>query len=245
MLEVFDKLDDIVFEPVKAICDWIREPLKGREDKRQNKKMQLEAQIEMGKREQEVELEIRKRKQFERLAKETEEWEAKIDDFRKRQEIARNKEILEAIVDYRKSMIEDAKEIAYQLSVMKIELLDKVNDVAEKKLNKYMEQQRKAEEECDAELIKIGDMFANNERIRFAREDMVMSKLKNILTTAEDFMSILKEDVKDINVRNGIFIDNAGMLADKILMGMGTSLMGKTIDVIEKPVERNMIEEKN
>ena len=33
--DMFDKLDDIVFEPIKLMTDWAREPLKGREHRRQ------------------------------------------------------------------------------------------------------------------------------------------------------------------------------------------------------------------
>ena len=41
MLDMFDKLDDIIYKPVETICDWIKEPMNALEAGRDRKKMKL------------------------------------------------------------------------------------------------------------------------------------------------------------------------------------------------------------
>ena len=78
-LDLFDKLDDIIYEPVKAICSWATEPLKRFEDKRKKSDAVQQAELEAAKREQEVELEIRKKEQLAQLEADKKRWDADIE----------------------------------------------------------------------------------------------------------------------------------------------------------------------
>ena len=122
-LDMFDKLDDILYEPVKAICSWATEPLRWFEDKRQKSAASQQAEIEATKREQEVELEIRKKEQLAQIEADKRRWEVDIDHLIGMQEIERNERILNAIIEYRRSMIEDAKSISDKLSHMEMSLV--------------------------------------------------------------------------------------------------------------------------
>ena len=46
VLNLFDKIDDIIYEPIKLMTDWAREPLKERENRRQMARDQNSAHIE-------------------------------------------------------------------------------------------------------------------------------------------------------------------------------------------------------
>ena len=46
ILDMFDKLDDIIYKPVETVCDWIKAPLNSFEHKRDMKKIQQAADIE-------------------------------------------------------------------------------------------------------------------------------------------------------------------------------------------------------
>ena len=41
VLDMFDKLDDIIYKPVETVCDWIKEPLRTFEHRREMKRQQM------------------------------------------------------------------------------------------------------------------------------------------------------------------------------------------------------------
>ena len=223
-LDLFDKLDDIIYKPVEAICSWTTEPLKRAEDKRKKGDVQQQADIDAAKREQEAELEIRKNKQMAILAADEKRWNADIDNLIGMQEIERNEKILNAIIDYRRSMIEDAKSIADNLSHMEMSLVSEAHELVLRETKKYKELQDQAMKHCDDQLEEIGKRFANNERVRIKREDMVINQTENIVQAAKDFITQLKGDIESINKNNIERIDAATQAADGILGRMSQTL---------------------
>lgn len=94
----------------------------------------------------------------------------------------------------------------------------------------YIALQRKAEEQCDARLIEIGQKFADNERVRIKREDMVLSQTEDIINAAKSFISELNEDIKRINRNNTNHVYKAAEVADKALERMGQKLAIASVD---------------
>ena len=95
--KMFDKLDDIVYEPMKLMTDWAREPLKSREHKRREQSADQELQreiqrktaeqkiaseIKMKERELEANIEIKKETGVVRIIAEIEELK-KDQDFKR------------------------------------------------------------------------------------------------------------------------------------------------------------------
>ncbi|MCM1529132.1 MAG: hypothetical protein NC093_03965 [Alistipes sp.] len=223
-LDMFDKLDDIIYEPVKAICAWATEPLKRFEDKRKKEDATQQADIESAKREQETELEVRKKTQLAQLEADKKRWDADIDHLIGMQEIERNERILNAIIEYRRSMIEDAKSIAYNLSHMEMSLVAEAHELVLRKTEEYKALQEKAMHQCDDQLEEIGRRFANNERIRIKREDMILAQTEDIINAAKSFIAELNEDIKRINKNNTDRVNKATEAADKTLERMGQAL---------------------
>lgn len=237
-LDMFDKLDDIVYEPIKAICEWAGEPLKRFDHKRATEAKAQEAEIELSKKQQDAELEMWKKQQAVIINATEKELDANIADFIAMKEIERNKKIVEAIKEYRRSMIEDAKDIADSLSHMEISLVAEAHDLFIEKTKEYKALQDKAMKECDDQLEEIGVRFANNERVRIRREDMVLDAAADIVDAAKEFISELKEDIKRINTNNTNRVNKATEVADKMLEKMGATL------TIESPKIVGQIEEK-
>lgn len=235
--DMFDKLDDIVFEPAKAICSWVTEPLRRFEDKRKKGDVLQLAEIESTKREQEAEIEIRKKEQLARLEADKKRWDADINNLIGMQEIERNERILNAIIEYRRSMIEDAKSIADNLSHMEMSLVAEANSLVLRKTEEYDAFQKKAMKQCDEQLEEIDKRFANNERIRIKREDMVIAQTEDIINAAKAFISELNEDIKRINANNTNRINMATVAADRTLERMGQNIaieQRHTVDVIDE-----------
>lgn len=224
-LDMFDKLDDIIYEPVKAICSWATEPLRRFEDKRKKSDALQKEQLEAEKREREAELEIRKKGQLARLEADKRRWDVDIDHLIGMQEIERNERILNAIIEYRRSMIEDAKSIADNLSHMEMSLVAEAHELVLRKTEEYKALQEKAMKQCDDQLEEIGRRFAGNERIRIKREDMVIAQTEDIINAAKEFIAELNEDIKRINTNNTIRVNTATAAADRNLERMGKTLV--------------------
>ena len=238
-LDMLDKLDDIIYEPVKAICSWATEPLRRFEDQRKKDVALQQAEIEAGKLEHEMELEIRRKQQLVQLEADKRRWDANIDHLIGMQEIERNERILNAIIEYRKSMIEDAKSIADNLSHMEMSLVAEAHELVLRKTEEYKALQEKAMKQCDDQLEEIGRRFASNDRIRIKREDMVIAQTEDIINAAKAFIAELNEDIKRINMNNTNRVNIATDAADRTLERMGQTL------AIEQPPTIRALEEKN
>lgn len=223
-LDMFDKLDDIVYEPMKAICTWMTEPLKEFEAKRNSKAAAQAAQIEMDKRGQEVDIEIRRAESAARLEMEKKKWDADLDDFIKIKEIQRNERVLEAIKAYRRSLIEEASSIADNLSHMNMSLVAEAHELVLQKTKDYKALQDEASKQCDEQLVEVQRLFANNPMILEKRVNMIINQATNIIEAAEAFISQLNEDIKLININNNARVDAATKAADSILSRMSQSI---------------------
>lgn len=224
-LDMFDKLDDLIYAPVNTVCEWTKEPLRRAESKRQQVATQQAADIENTKLKTEAEVELERKERLAQLERDQKQWDADIEDLRSTREIERNERVLNALIEYRRSIIEDAKDIANDLSQMEISLVKEAHDLVINKTNEYKALQEKAMKQCDEQLEEIGKRFANNERVRIRREDMVIAQTDDIINAAKDFISELKEDIKRININNSKRVDSATVFADKVLGGMAPNMI--------------------
>jgi len=220
ILGMFDKLDDIIYEPIRTICHWAEEPLRKKEAERARAKAEHDFKLEKQRNEEEL---IKNRK-FAEIDADVRRWNAEIDDFISRQEIERNKKILDAITEYRRSMIEDAIHIAANLSEMEIDLAEKAHDLVLRKTEEYKRIQDDSIKKCDERLQEIQERYANNERVRIRMEDMVIDQSTSIIEAATKFIQELEEDIRRINIANSNRIDKATEFTEELLTKWGTSL---------------------
>ena len=233
---MFDKIDDIIYKPIETVCEWTKEPLKRFEAEREQKAKDQEAQ----RKQDTLDVESRRKQQedwmqFE-LKKAEKEMEVSIKELQDNQIIERNKKILDTITEYRRSMIEDAQNIANSLSHMEITLVNEAHNLVVQKTNEYKAIQEAAREDCYNRLTEIGERFANNERVRIRQEDSVMDQCDDMIKKASEFIAQLKEDIKRINDNNSERVNNAAELTDKLMNTMGHQLLG---DKIQQAIEEN------
>lgn len=194
ILDMFDKLDDIVYEPVKMICNWAQEPLRALESKRKKD----EARNEM-------ELEVEKQERLARLQADQRMWNAEVDAFIADSEIDRNKRIFEAMTEYRRLMEEDIKDIAYQISCMEIDLVKQVYDLVEVKLASLEKMRAKAVENRNAELTQIKQLHDDGIIDDETRRDMTKDAVTFTLDFSKQcqlFIEQLKVDTERICIAN-------------------------------------------
>ena len=221
-LSMFDKIDDIIYEPIKLMTDWAREPLKGREHRRNMERdkhaIHLEsevkmkesahvANIEMGKIQLEADLEIRRKTEVSRIL-------AEIDELMKDKEFERMKKVSDAIMQYQEHLTRLNVNAISAIGSMQLDLREKAQNLVYEKTIKYKELQDGAHAQAMVELKEIEEGFTGNEVAKKILYRSVDERLANIISTAQNFLLELNNDIavlnKSINLlteRGQIFIE--------------------------------------
>ena len=100
LFKMFDKLDDIVYEPVKMVCDLCRQPIRNAEAANERKKMETEARLQQQMKEYELELNLKRHQKELDIEANNRRINAEIDDMIARNELERQSMVVEAIKKY-------------------------------------------------------------------------------------------------------------------------------------------------
>lgn len=227
--DMFDKLDDIIYKPVETVCNWIQEPLRSFEQKRQMKALQNQADIEKNKKQQEAELSIMRERQIAELQADQRRWNADIDAMIAEQEDARRDKLVESIKRYQIELASASRDIVNSIGLMSIELRSKANDLVLEKTQSYLEIQDNAKKQSLKELQEVKEMFfeSDQETYRILVND-IMNERRSIIDTAGKFITELSEDLKRLNQNS----DN--------LMRMGMETVTEYLKPMTRSLEINM-----
>lgn len=202
---MFDKLDDIVYAPIKLMTDWASEPLRAAEHKRDMEKQaaskNIEAQLRREEKELEVNLSIRKETEIKRILVE-------IEQCKKDREFARMTAVSEAIMKYQQELTKLNVNAINAIGHMQLDLRDKAQTLVYERTIKYKELQDSAFNEAAEDLKKIEERFSGNAMAQEILIRAVDQRLANIINTAHNFLLELNADIKLLN-------QNISILADK------------------------------
>lgn len=205
--DMFDKLDDIIYEPIKLITDWAREPLKTREHNRnleketnisnanakiEREKLELESSLRNKELEVQADLSIKKETEVHRIISE-------INELQKDKDFQRMKLVSESIMKYQQELTTLNVNAINAIGTMQLELREKAQDLVYNKTIKYKELQDKAIDEAGEDLEKILEKFPDNERMQDILIKAVDKRLSNVIDTAQNFLLELNEDIKLLN----------------------------------------------
>lgn len=214
--DAFDKLDDIIFEPIKLVTDWAREPLKGRENKRnieketaimklkeelKFKEKELHAKLKKEEKELDSELKIKKETEVHRIMSE-------IDELQKDKDFQRMKLVSESIMKYQKELTKLNVSAINSIGNMQLELRERAQDLVYSKTVRYKELQDLAIKEAGDDLEKILEKFPDNERMQNILIGAVDKRLANVIDTAQNFLLELNEDIKILNKSINLLTEN-------------------------------------
>lgn len=184
----FGKLDDIVYEPIKLISDWARQPISA-----------LETNREIKIKEKEMELICDKERKLALINAEQRRWHVEIDNMISDQEDSRRDKLVESLKRYQIDLAEASTEIVVQIGNMTLELRERANQMMLERTKDYEQMQHEAFDKAMSKLDEINSKFANNDRVRLLMEDTVIDQMRSIIDAATKFISELNEDIKKIN----------------------------------------------
>ncbi len=231
--DLFDKIDDIIYEPVKAITDWAREPLRAWEHKRNIKnettRKNIETQNRIREKEAEVKLAIKKETEVKRILVE-------IDELKKDKELERMKAVSEAIMKYQEELTRLNVNAINAIGHMQLDLREKAQQLVYDKTIKYKELQDQAIAEASNDLKNIESAFSGNEIAKDILIRAIDKRLANIIDTAHNFLIELNADIKLLNQSISLLAEHGQVFIENHL---------EKFHVIEAvPREMKVIEEK-
>ncbi|WP_303819046.1 hypothetical protein [Ruminococcus flavefaciens] len=238
-LDLFDKIDDIIFEPVKAICNWTRES-----------SHRFEADRDAPKREQENELEISKQERLAKLQADQRRWNAEVNQLIANQEIESEIKIFDIITNYRRSMMEDISDIAYIISCMEIDIERTLFELIKEKTVVLKEIRKNVINNRNEELIEIKNLFdegvIDEELKKRMSNDVIESTLSFTKELCTDFIHQLKDDV--IRISDGPGYGYGDETIEKIIRNLGKAI-GMSTDPVpsltDAPKEISLIQDKS
>lgn len=194
---MFDKVDDIVYEPIKLVCDTLRQPLK-----------QIDAHNEKRKAEQEQEL-MKELKKFEadlELDKKQREMELSIDERKMQEEInqmildkdlQRREDMVQLEIKYRKEMADSAAQLAQIMANMQVETRSKILALYTEKEKEYLDLQDKYKKQMFDTVKSLREIFPDGTGEDIIKEE-VKTQLKNISDRSSAFSKLMNEDMKNV-----------------------------------------------
>ena len=197
--DVFGKLDDLLYAPVKAVCNYIEEPLHALHAKRDMAAEENKAKLQMQMREHEEKLKRDNAREAAELDLEMRRLHAEMDEMIAQQEDARRDKLVESIKRYQIELATASKDIVNSIGVMSLELRQRANDMVRENTEKYKQMQHDAMKEAEERLLEIQKRFSDNERIRTRMENTVLDQMDAIINAASKFINELAEDIKRMN----------------------------------------------
>ena len=188
-LDMFDKLDDIIYAPVNSICEWTKEPLRRWEHKR-----------EMDTRQHEAEVEAYSAREAAKLEVDTRRWHEEINELIAENQQRRNEELVESLKRYQMDVANTTKDIVESLGQMSLDLRERANNLLQEKTREYKAIQDEAKKQSIEELAEAKEMFGESDPETYRMMvSTIMAERKAMIDIAQNFMKELAEDFKRLN----------------------------------------------
>lgn len=225
LLKFIDKLDDIIYEPIKLTCDYLRQPMQNWDAAREQERVAFEQKMQQEMALFEIDLDYKRtdRQAYER------ERNAQIDEMIKTAEKDRQQAIFEAIKQYQLDMAEAAKSMQASIGNMSLELRERAQNLVFTKTKEYTQIQKEAKHEAMEELKQITAEFPEGSNARKIMEQAVNQQLVDIITTTSDFIKGMKNDMEKIYHN----IDDIGKGTIEFTQKMLSPIMAKAVKSLE------------
>jgi hypothetical protein len=198
-LGMLDKLDDIVYEPVKLVCDGLRQPLKQIDAANERKKMEMEAKLQREAEAFAIEMQIHQKREEAEIELDIRQRHAEIDDMIADKEFERNQKIVEAIKQYQEDLSNAAAKLLQCIGSMNIELRDRAHRMCIDKTRKYKEIQEEAMDQMMARMEQIHERFPEPSPARTMMEGLVSEQAGMIVTRANEFLHVMTQDMQQLS----------------------------------------------
>lgn len=207
---MFDKVDDIVYEPVKAISNWMQEPLKKFQHKRDMETLQLQQQLAQEDREHIADMEISIRERH-----------AKIDQMIIEYNDMHVEKLVDALKKYQLTLANASVEIVNNIGQMSLDLRNKAYNLVQEKSNSYYERMDEIKRKSNQELKQAKEDFGDDSELFKELSHEILLERREMIEMAERFLSELASDMKELNVTLNELTKNNINFINQVLIPIG------------------------
>ncbi len=194
---MFDKVDDIVYEPVKLVCDAFRQPLKQIDLHNEKMKQEHSQQLEQQMKKFEADLELDKSRREMELTVDQKRMEEEINQMILDNDLHRREEMVQLEMKYRKEMAEAATRLAQIMVNMQADTRNKILSLYTEKTNEYLTIQQKFENNLYITVDRMKKMFPG-EKGEDRIMDYTFKQLAEIAQRSSDFAKALNSDMTNV-----------------------------------------------
>lgn len=216
---MFDKLDDLVYEPVHLVCDALRQPLKNKEAANRRQDKELEARLVRETEAFVVEMGLKKKQGEAEIELNTRQRQAEIESMIADMELARNARIVEAVKKYQEDLGKVSAVLLASIGSMQLELRDKAQALCLKKTREYKALQDEAMGQMVSRMEEIEQKFAEG-RARTMMQDRVMEQNASIVNRADEFISMLAKDMEQLAQNFNAIAEQSAATTNRLLSPM-------------------------
>lgn len=229
---MFDKIDDIVYEPMKLICDVLRQPLKQIDVHNERKNAEHNQELLKQIKEFETNLEMDKKERESKLSIEERKAEEDINQMILDKDLQRRENMVQLEMKYRKEMAEAATQLAEIMANMQTETRSKILALYTEKEKEYLDLQDKYKKQMFDTVKSLREIFPDNSGEDIIKEE-VKIQLKNISERSSEFSKLMNEDIRNVFgiIDNGM--QEISGLATKYFQPAEPSQSALTQDVID------------
>ncbi|WP_314343913.1 hypothetical protein [Oribacterium sinus] len=194
---MFDKVDDIVYEPIKLVCDTLRQPLKQLDAHNEKKKAEHDQELVKQLKQFEVDLELDKKQREMQLSVDERRMEEEINQMILDNDLQRREDMVQLEMKYRKEMAEAAAQLAQIMANMQVETRSKILALYTEKEKEYLDLQDKYKKQMFDTVKSLRDTFPDGTGEDIIRDE-VKTQLKNISERSAAFSKLMNEDMKKV-----------------------------------------------
>lgn len=233
---MFDKVDDIVYEPLHLLCDCLRQPLKQIDAHNEKVKAEHDQELEKQLKQFEVDLEVdKKRREMELSADQRridEEINQMILDSELQRDLKFREDMVQLEIKYRKEMSEAAAQFAQIMANIQVDARSKIIQLYTEKEKEYLELQDKSKKQVIDSVKNLREMLPDGSGEDIVREE-ISTQFRAIAERSAAFSKLMNEDM-----RNVFGIIDAGM---KDITGLATKYF-KPSDSNQQALTQNVVD---
>lgn len=190
---MFDRVDDIIYEPIKLVCDALRQPLKQIDASNVRRQNEQEQNLQIKLKQFEADLEDERKKRDAELSAGQRRIDEEINQLMRDNDLKHREEMIRIEESYRKEMAEAATQLAAMMVNLNVEARGRLLDLYEEKTRSYMELQDQCKRNLFSSVKDMREMFPDG-----SFEDEIRAELRrgleDISTRSSRFSQILLDD---------------------------------------------------
>lgn len=194
---LFDKIDDIIYEPVKLICDILRQPLNQIDCYNDKKRAEHEQQLQMQIKQFEMDLELERKEREMRLTVEEQEIQEEINDMVRSNDLAKREEMVQLEMKYRKEMAAAAVQLANVISDMQADTRKRIFNLYTEKEKEYFDLQEAYKKEMLCTVKNLKGIFPDGTGDELIQEE-VKTQLRAIAERSTEFSRFMRDDMAKV-----------------------------------------------